>query len=242
MDYLDTQIIVNNRNRVSTLRELITWLQVAGYTNISILDNDSSYPPLLEYYELLAAESTVQIYPLGKNLLSKALWAWSEGHNLVNAPFVYADSDVVPDAGCPPDVIQFLLRVSKYLGNPYKVGLGLRIDDIPDHYSQADKVRRWEEQMWTKPIGKFDGVELYSAGIDTTFALYPEFRPFQLNAVRTGFPYVAQHLPWYVNSKSPNEEEIFYEQHAAKGCHNWGTRDCFSIRVNRYYEEQTANA
>lgn len=237
-DYRQTQIIINNRDRLSTLKELIDWLVNAGYTDISVLDNDSTFLPLIQYYDEVASDGTVKFYPLGKNLLSKALWAWSEGHSLVKPPFVYSDSDVVPDKDCPTDVIEFLSRVANHLGNPYKVGLGLRIDDIPEHYSQAKKVLAWESQMWTRIIGTFEGVELYSAGVDTTFALYPAFRPFQLNAVRTGYPYVARHLPWYADSQNPTPEQLYYEQHAAKGCHNWATDDCFSIRVNRYCEEQ----
>ena len=43
-------IIINNRNRYTFLLQLIEALELRGYTNIHILDNDSDYPPLLEYY------------------------------------------------------------------------------------------------------------------------------------------------------------------------------------------------
>src|SRR5437016_2259980 len=43
-------IIINNRNRVTYLLQLISWLEKSGYNNIYIIDNNSKYPPLLEYY------------------------------------------------------------------------------------------------------------------------------------------------------------------------------------------------
>ena len=44
-------IIINNFNRLSTLKELLTSLEQRGYNNIHILDNASTYPPLLAYYK-----------------------------------------------------------------------------------------------------------------------------------------------------------------------------------------------
>lgn len=232
MNPKDIQIFINNRDRLTPLCELITWLLDTGHRNLIVLDNDSTYPPLLEYYD--AIDGMVNVIRLGKNLLSKALWCWTASRRSVCAPFVYTDSDIVPVKECPDNVIEHLLGVAQYLGDPYKVGLGLKIDDIPDHYSQAEKVRAWEGQMWKKEIGQLNGVPIYSAGVDTTFALYTEFRPFSLQAVRVGAPYIARHTPWYVNSAELTEEDIYYEQHAAHGCHNWGVSACYSSRVNEF--------
>ena len=38
-------------NRLGYLRQLVAWLERAGYSDIRIIDNCSSYPPLLEYLE-----------------------------------------------------------------------------------------------------------------------------------------------------------------------------------------------
>ncbi len=56
---------------------------------------------------------------------------------------------------------------------------------------------------------------LYWAPIATTFALY---RPrakrihgnYYIEMYRTGYPYMAVHLPWYMDSKNPDEESIYY--------------------------------
>ena len=44
-------IFINNYNRLTTLTQLIDALVSRGYTNITILDNQSTYPPLLDYYK-----------------------------------------------------------------------------------------------------------------------------------------------------------------------------------------------
>lgn len=43
-------IFINSRDRLGVLKKLIDWLLDAGYRNLIILDNNSTYPPLLEYY------------------------------------------------------------------------------------------------------------------------------------------------------------------------------------------------
>ena len=236
MDYkTDVPIIINSRDRVTPLECLVSWLLDAGYSNIMVLDNDSSYPPLIEYYDQI--EGLVHVERLGKNLLSKALWCWPPAHQSIHAPFVYTDSDVIPTETCPHDVVEFLAKVAHHLGNPYKVGMSLKIDDLPDHYIPAPQVRKWEgERMWTKPIGELEGVTVYSAGVDTTFALYTEFRPFTLDAVRVGEPYTARHVDWYRDSMNPTEEQSYYEAHAATGCHSWGLSECFSKAVIKHCE------
>jgi|GEM_PF-5770443 len=46
-------IFINARDRLGVLKKLIDWLLDAGYRNLIILDNNSTYPPLLEYYNKL---------------------------------------------------------------------------------------------------------------------------------------------------------------------------------------------
>ena len=46
-------ILINSFNRLSCLRRLIMWLTRAGYRRIYVIDNDSSYPPLLAFLAAL---------------------------------------------------------------------------------------------------------------------------------------------------------------------------------------------
>jgi hypothetical protein len=45
-----TPIFVNCRDRLESLLALLDFLERAGQEQIYLLDNDSTYPPLLEYY------------------------------------------------------------------------------------------------------------------------------------------------------------------------------------------------
>src|SRR5271167_2766815 len=63
-------IIINNRNRFEYLLQLINSLENRGYNNIFIIDNDSTYPPLLEYYKTCKYE----IFMLGENVGHLAMW------------------------------------------------------------------------------------------------------------------------------------------------------------------------
>lgn len=58
IDYKKTPIIINNFNRLSTTVQLIDALKQRGYNNIHILDNQSTYPPLLEFYKKRLAKFT----------------------------------------------------------------------------------------------------------------------------------------------------------------------------------------
>src|SRR3954469_18701681 len=43
-------IFINCRDRLSSLRDLVDWLERVGCDEIYFLDNDSAFEPLLEYY------------------------------------------------------------------------------------------------------------------------------------------------------------------------------------------------
>ena len=47
INYKDIPIIINNYNRLEMLTKLIHGLENKGYHNLYIIDNQSTYPPLL---------------------------------------------------------------------------------------------------------------------------------------------------------------------------------------------------
>lgn len=203
----DIPIIINNFNRVASLKLLIARLEKAGCTNIHILDNDSTYPPLLEYYKTCP----YHVHYLGANLGFKALWKSPLCKEFCNDYYVYTDSDVVPDESCPDDFMQKFLDVLKKHPLARKVGFSLHIDDLPDCYEFKDKVLAKESPYFDKFIEQ-EGI--YRAPIDTTFALYrPRVglsRSRFVEAYRTASPYQAHHLPWYSNTTQPTDEDLYY--------------------------------
>lgn len=215
-DANDIPVIINNFNRLTTLRMLIERLEKAGCRNIHIIDNASTYPPLLEYYETMP----YTVHRLGVNLGFKALWKSKLNKELCRDYFVYTDSDVVPLAECPDDFMAVFLDVLKTHRLARKVGFSLRIDNLPDHYAHKEKVIAHESRFFERPTA--DG-RMYRAPIDTTFAMYrPRIglsRSFSAEAYRMAYPYQAEHMPWYNDLSNLSEEEQYYIDHTARATH-----------------------
>ena len=203
------------RDRLTPLLELISWLERVGQDEIYLVDNDSSYPPLLQYYR----ETKHQVVFLKENWGNTAVWRANLITMLgVTGKFIVSDPDVVPTEDCPDDAIDILSDVLDRFPDRVKAGFGIRIDDLPDHYPLKPKVLAWEKQFWTNEIAP----GLYDADIDTTFALYRAGVPWSYGpSVRTGPPYLIRHTPWYVHPAHLSAEEAFYLEHADPAIHTW---------------------
>lgn len=207
-------VFINCRDRLTPLVQLVEWLERAGQDEIYLIDNDSAYDPLLRWYE----GTGHTVIRLRENVGHFALWKADGVFDLtLGRPFVYTDPDVVPDPGSPLDAIDHFAELLKRFPSVNKVGFGLRIDDIPDTYSHKRAVVAWEEQQWRWPVGR----GAFFAAIDTTFALYrPGAGARPADAIRTGPPYIARHMSWYVDLDALSEEEAFYRGRAS-GSTNW---------------------
>lgn len=204
INILETPIIINNFNRLDCLLKQIAWLEKAGLKNIYIVDNASSYPPLLDFYE----KTNYTVFKLNKNIGFLALWKTIIFQRFANNYYVYTDPDIIPTETCPTNALQYFYSLFKEFPTKDKIGFGLVINDLPNYYKLKEKVIKWETQFWQKEIK----LDIYDAPIDTTFALYkPNVKGGSgLNAIRTGEPYTARHLGWYVNSNNLTEEDRFY--------------------------------
>lgn len=211
-DYLDLPIFINSRDRLACLARLMDWLTRAGCRRIYILDNESTYEPLLCYYAELERTGRAKVRFLGRNCGHTALWDSGILEELAIAtPYVYTDSDVVPTEDCPPDAVGHFLRILQRYPFLDKVGFALRIDDITMPY--ADACRAWEERFYFYPLEK----DCFFAPVDTTFALYQNRRHYTiLTAARTTGRYIARHLPWYGSARDRTEDERYYLAHASK--------------------------
>ncbi len=208
-------VIITVRDRLAPLRQLVEWLEAAGQEELYLLDNASSYPPLLEWL----ARSPHTVVRSERNLGHRSPWLTGlvprVGHNRC---FVISDPDVVPIKECPLDALDHFRSLFDEFPVADKVGFGLRIDDLPDHYTHKADVVAWEQQFWQLEMAP--GV--YRAAIDTTFALYrPGRGHWYLNGLRTSAPYVARHLSWYVDSANLTEEQQYYRDHADPLTNNW---------------------
>jgi len=206
-DYKKIPIIINNFNRLEMMVQLIESLEKRGYTNIFIIDNLSTYPPLLEYYKTCK----YTVFRLDRNIGMNALWGSGLIKKFRNDYFVYTDSDMVPVEECPDDFLLFFLDVLRKHKLAQKAGFSLKLDDLPDCYAMKETVLRVEKDYYRYQHEEM----LYWAPIATTFALY---RPrakrihgnYYIEMYRTASPYMARHLPWYMDSKNPDDENKYY--------------------------------
>jgi hypothetical protein len=208
MNWQDTPVYITNFNNLERgFARLIEWLLDAGLLNITIIDNASTWEPLLEYYSWLP--DFVEDIRIIRNDVNRGPYAlWEMGLVPADSRFILTDPDVVPDASCPSDIVRIMHEAMDSLpASPCKVGPSLRIDDLP---SQHQHIWDWEIQFWKKPIvaGMYAA---YEALIDTTFALYQpgsQAWPAEGTHYRLAPPYVFRHLPWYETSTS--EERDYY--------------------------------
>jgi hypothetical protein len=197
----DIPVIINNFNRLSTTKKLVEDLKNLSYNNVHILDNKSSYLPLLEWYN--TQPSVVK--RLDDNLLQLAVYNSGYINEFIKEPWIaYTDSDIELNQDTPFGFIETLIeKAEKY--DRSKAGLALRIDDLPDN-EYANHYRAWEEKYWQKELEP----NVYDAHIDTTFCVIKPGQPFDYAAVRVGGNMTARHVPWYADFHNLTSEEKYY--------------------------------
>ena len=207
----DIPIFINSRDRVTYLRRLVEWLLRAGYRCIYILDNASTYPPLLDYYASIAKHPNVRVIYL-PNLGHTAIWLSGILDKLqIKTVYAYTDSDVLPVDDCPEDVLLRLFRLLQRYPMVEKAGLGIEYSDIT--FWDKENVQAEHQNFYKVPLEK----NVYFAPVDTTFALYRPIRHYSLfYAVRTTGRLWLRHLPWYLDRDNLPEEERYYMEHANK--------------------------
>lgn len=200
---------INNRDLLTWPKRMAEVLADQGH-DVRLIDNASTYPPLLEWYDTCP----FPVIRSQQNLGSQALWLL----NVVplHDPFVVSDSDL--DISCIP--IDWPEALTEGLdAGACKCGFSLDDTKIPS----------------ANPAWTIDGFCNYPAGhhpatygpkitfmgkrclfhrypVDTTFALYAAkiwVNGFRVGGIRAGHPYTARHLPWHlVLHPNPDEQSL----------------------------------
>ena len=195
-------------NRLAYLKQIIGWLEEKGYFNLTIIDNASTYPPLLSYYETLP----YRVIHMDQNYGHLVFWKAEQFAGARKSFYMLSDPDVAPIEECPDDFAEHFLKILAKYPRLKKVGFSLKIDDLPSDAESGvfnQEVYQWEKRFYKH--GMKDG---FFADIDTTFALYaPDSvtgTDFSYTAFRTAVPYQVRHLPWYKKQGEITEEDRFY--------------------------------
>lgn len=202
------KVVINNRNRLTTTKNMVEkLLKLNPEEQIIIIDNESTYQPLLDWYK--SVENSVDIRYHG-NHGHLAVWSIELIKELGDY-FVYTDSDIELNENFPENWKEIMLNYwHKY---QRKVALALHTDDLPDHYRFKNQVIRNEGRWWANELEP----NVFEADTDTTFFLIQNFGDNQYTSVRLAHDnFIARHVPWYHDLKNLDEEEVFYLKNLGK--------------------------
>ncbi len=215
-------VIINNFNRLALVKKQIEWLlSLDQKVSILIVDNDSTLPPLLEFYKSINAPN-IQVIPLRFN--SWRLGAAYIAKQLVSfKKVIITDSDLLPYSSTPKDIVQHLSNLLDKYPKANHIGLSLELNDIPDDSPMKAKVIKYESQFWEPNTSRIND-EVYDAKIDTTFAMYRNSSTILDTgpALRTVRPYTLKHVDWYLRPKDYSDEYKYYLA-SCKGFATWAT-------------------
>jgi len=195
-------VIINNRDLLTWPKEMVE--KIKCYENVGdifIIDNNSTYEPLLKWYDTKPCE----IIKLDKNIGHTAPWDCGVVND-INGYYVVSD----PDLGInetPNNTLTYLVEKLEKLKIP-KIGLGLRWDLTPIDSPYYFHIINYERKRFNNSQ-VIDGIHV-NVPMDTTFALYSEKKYFIGGGCTEG-DYMAKHYPWYLtNAQRLNNKEFMY--------------------------------
>ncbi|MCB9360302.1 MAG: glycosyltransferase family 2 protein [Flavobacteriales bacterium] len=232
-------IIIISFNQLFYLKQLVDFLLKRNFSNIIIVDNNSTFSPLIAYFDSLQENTNITIHKLKENHGHLVFWGkpdlfekYSKGY------YVVSDADIVPINSTPENFMEKFLSLLDANKDVTKVGFSLFLEDIPDTNPNKENIINWENQFWEN---KIDGN--YFSSIDTTFALYrPNYIRNEhdfLRGIRTEKPYTARHGGWYINPKALTEEQLFYIK-TANNSSSWLTNENGEL-INDTFKDHYTN-
>ena len=207
-------IIINNRNYLTWPKAMVETIKTFDEVGeIIIIDNGSTYPPLLEWYKTNPC-TIVKIDNTGH----KAPWSTGIVSNLKADYFVVTDPDLGLDR-VPKDVLTFLRQ--KLINNPGLGKVGLQLDsNIPSDSPWVEHMEVYEKSRWAKSRVSSKDPDVYiDVAVDTTFALYNrKTTTHWIGGGSVKAPYIANHFPWEISNhdRVNNSEFQYYLQNANK--------------------------
>jgi len=215
----EVPIIVPVFNLVSYAKFMVDQLDSYGLENYIICDNDSTYPPMVEYLKELS--KTRRVASLGSNIGPRAYAETPEFLAILPEYFIVTDPDLVFNDGLPKNFINKMKRIIDTYGVS-KAGFAIDIDDTKEKFFDAAQVRRWEGTYWNNQIQTYEERDpVYAAPIDTTFCLHKKSKVISelsrslrgitsTSSVRIAGRFTCEHMGWWKDQPLSKEEEDYY--------------------------------
>ena len=197
-------------NRLNTLKGMVEYLSKEPRVEVIIVDNCSTYPPLLEYLK----ETPHQVVRMSENFGYLVIWEQNLLQD-VNSRYIISDSDLILD-NIPLDWFDKLSEGLEKYPQVAKAGFSLDIFNLPKENPLTPQIVQHEQQFW---INRADE-DFFFSPTDTTFALYRETqKTHTYSAVRSDKPYMAIHEPWQKTPTTLTEEDRYYYSHIQTSTH-----------------------
>jgi glycosyltransferase involved in cell wall biosynthesis len=215
--FAGTPVIIPSFNQLYYMKNTIKQLKRFGLENFIILDNGSTYPPLIKWFEQIDAPVIIDLSNPGPRNFFTNQDIWNKLPNY----FIVTDPDLEYSARTPDTLVQDLIEISETFSLP-KIALAL---DTSDKEEMVPMVEDWEVEYWKEIIARTKyGDPIYQAKTDTTFALYNKKfvqRPGLLawdadffSAPRVAGRFSCKHWGWYYKKPIPKEEYEYYKNTA----------------------------
>jgi len=141
-------VLINNFNRLELLQKQIDWLlSLDDKVSIIIIDNLSTYPPLLEFYKNIS-HSNVQVVYLNFNSWRKGAEYLGEKKLKDFEKYIITDSDLLPFESTPKNLIGHISMLMDNYPDYNHIGVSLEINDLPDHNPMKEKIVKHESNFW----------------------------------------------------------------------------------------------
>lgn len=231
-----TPVFVNSFNQLTYLKNILHWFYDHDFRNVFVIDQLSSYPPLLEYYQSPDFSRVATLLRLEQNIgprnAVRMIKIWRHG-----IPFFFTDPDLEMPQKIDNQFASRFFRVSETYG-ARKVGIALALHDANKFDPKLTAsgpyegipILDWEKGFWEKELE----TDVYRADVDTTFFLWNERAQKITNLLShnrivtkvrkkmghrlmrdirlAGTGFEARHLPWYHKDGWPEEEKEFYKK------------------------------
>lgn len=189
-------VFIISYNQYTFVKSMVEQLQPYT-TNIYVIDNKSTYEPLIEYLKDIDGNKATVLW-MPENYGHK-VYERDEIIALGGEKYIVTDPDLLLNPNIPPNFIEVLAELSdKYKTN--KIGFALDIKDninIKKKYN-GKTLPEHESAYWSQPVPDPE-YKLYKADIDTTFALINKkyyVKGALDNSIRVAGDFTCKHRPW----------------------------------------------
>jgi hypothetical protein len=226
-----TPVFIMAYNQYTYVKSMVDQLMKYPNLQLYIIDNKSTYPPLVEYLKTIDGKHGVKVLYQDKNY----------GHKVYERPdiialggdkYIVTDPDLLLNDKLPHNFVDILSELSdQYKTN--KIGFALDIKNNIDMSKFLDSSKTItidsnEAKYWKDRI-EHPTYELYKAPIDTTFSLINKkyYKPGKLDdSIRIAGNFTSVHRPWLNNMEQellPGELDYYLN------------KDNISTTLNRWH-------